>query len=263
MFIRIFTLTSLLLILLSSCNNGAKAETKPNQKSEKKAEQDQSSEQEFVFQQIDDDQVAAAFLANYGKRNREQRIQIVTDFGPIEIKLYRNTPLHRANMIYLIKEHQYFNDTWFHRVSPEHVIQAGNNDEFELQKKRGEIGNYKIASEFKKGNYHKYGAVAMARPYKRNLEKKSDPFEFYITLGATFSDAQLDALEEQYGISLNQEQRKIYREQGGSPHLDMEHTVFGEVVKGMEVVEQIAKVETDRGEWPLDNIPIQVQIKKD
>lgn len=211
---------------------------------------------------LESQEQALSFLQEYGQSHPERRFSIMTDFGEIVIELYENTPLHRANMIYLIKEHQYFNGTWFHRVSPGHVIQAGNNDELSLQQKRKEIGSYQIPAEALTENYHQYGSVAMARSYKNNPQKKSDPFEFYITLGQTYPKAQLKALEKEYEIELNAEQMELYQSQGGSPHLDHEHTVIGRVVSGMKVVEEIAKVKTDRGEWPLTNIPITIRLNK-
>ncbi len=265
MFTRISTLISLCLLLTISCQNDPASEKgKPESAAVKerdspKPDQTELSSEDFNF---DDDASAEDFLKKYGAKNQENRIVVTTSFGEIEIELYRNTPLHRANMVYLIKEHSYFDGTWFHRVSPDHVIQAGNNDEYTLQKLRKDIGRYKITPEAINKNFHVYGSVAMARSYKKNPDKKSDPFEFYITLGQKYSDPQLSALEEEYQIKLNTNQRKLYREQGGSPHLDQEHTVIGRVVRGMKVVEEISKVETDRGEWPLNNIPIKVRIKK-
>lgn len=211
---------------------------------------------------FDSDLEAEQFLRNYGKEHPERDIVIETQLGSIHIQLFENTPLHRANMIFLIKEHQYFDDTWFHRVSPGHVVQGGNNDELSLQRLRKKIGNYKIKPESIHSNYHTYGSVAMARSYKKNPDKKSDPFEFYINLGQRYSKGQLDAIQKEYDIRLNSDQRSLYQEQGGSPHLDQEHTVIGQVLSGMEVIEAISKVETDRGEWPLTNIPLKISIKK-
>ena len=264
MSIRISISTSLFLFSLIACSGPSSDE-----KSSRQHSQEESSSAPSVKQKkkapakgLESDSIARTFLLEYGAENPERSLLLETDFGTIEILLNENTPLHRANMIYLIKEYQYFDGTWFHRVSPGHVIQAGNNDELSLQGSRKKIGSYELSPEAINQNYHVYGSVAMARDYKGNPDKKSDPFEFYITLGQKYSDGQLNAMEEEYGIQLNAEQRRLYKEQGGSPHLDQEHTVIGRVVSGTSTVEKIAKVKTDKGEWPLKNIPIKIKIKK-
>jgi len=201
---------------------------------------------------------AAEFLRQYGRKHPENHLDIQTDLGTITIELYDDTPLHRANMLYLT-ERAYFDGTWFYRVSRDHVIQAGNTDEASTQKKRQAIGDYTIPAEMGP-HYHHRGAVAMVRSYSNNPQKRSDPYEFYIILGKTYNPAQLDAMAEQQDIVINAEQRDWYQKVGGAPHLDGEHTVFGRVVEGMAVVEAINRVKTDEGEWPLTNIPIQVRI---
>lgn len=177
--------------------------------------------------------------------------------GDIVIRLFEDTPLHRANFLYLTKK-GYWDNTWFYRVSKGHVIQAGNTDEQATVDKRIAIGDYTLPAEIGE-HYHFTGAVAMVRSYHNNPQKRSDPYEFYITLGKKYSAAELQAMEQQQSIETNAQQRKLYTTRGGAPHLDNDHTVFGEVVEGMEVVRAISKVKVDSGEWPLDNIPIQVK----
>lgn len=170
------------------------------------------------------------FLTQYGKDNPENKIRIKTRFGNIDIKLFHDTPLHRANFILLVKN-DYFDETFFHRVAQGFVIQGGNSDNASTNKKRHYIGDYLIPSEFDAGHKHVRGAFSAAKYLEQNVSKASSPFEFFIVQSET-----------------------------GAHHLDREHTVFGRVIDGMEVVDEISKVEVDEGEWPLSNIYIDVDI---
>jgi peptidylprolyl isomerase len=170
------------------------------------------------------------FLTQYGKENPENRVRITTSFGDIEVMLYRDTPLHRANFIMLVKK-GYFNSTFFHRIAPGFVIQAGNSDNAATPRKRFEIGDYLIPSEFDAGHKHTYGAFSAAKYSEQNLSKASSPFEFFIVM-----------------------------DKNGTPHLNNDHTVFGRVTKGMEVAKKIAQVETGQSEWPIDNVQLDIEI---
>lgn len=174
------------------------------------------------------------FLTQYGIENPETKVLISTRFGDIEIQLFKDTPLHRANFIYLVKQ-QYFNDTFFHRVVPNFIIQGGNSDVSSTPKKRAAIGNtYLLPAELQSGRKHKYGTVSGAKEYRRNPDKKTAPFEFFIFIGPETETA--------------------------TGHLNGNYTVFGHVTKGMDVLEKIAKVDRDEGDWPLDNIYLQAKV---
>lgn len=170
------------------------------------------------------------YLTKYGKENPENKVRIKTRYGNIEVTLYQDTPLHRANFIMLVKN-GYFNETFFHRVAPDFVIQGGNSDNISTSSKRFKVGSYLIPSEFKAGHRHTRGAFSAAKFAEQNVSKASSPFEFFIVL-----------------------------HKNGSPHLNNDHTVFGRVTKGMDVVDKISEAKTGQSEWPVSNIQMQVEI---
>lgn len=198
-------------------------------------------------------------LTQYGKENKETVLRLTCKFGTIDIKLYKNTPLHRANMVYLTKR-KYFDETLFYRVSKDFVDQAGNSDQMECQNLRSKIGSYTLPAEFRSENIHKTGAVAMARRYDKNPNKRSSPFEFYIVLGRTWNKKEMRATEREYNVTYSEEQKKHYMTVGGTPYLDQQHTVIGEVISGMDVAYEINKVNVDKSEWPLTDIPIKMEV---
>lgn len=173
---------------------------------------------------------AVEFLTAYGKKHKEDNVIITTRFGDIHIQLYKDTPLHRANFILLINE-GYFNTSCFHRVVEDFIIQAGQSDKNSTRVLRDKIGNYKIPPEFRSYKHHK-GALSSARRWNNNPKKLSDAYEFFI----------------------------VHKEKG-LHHLDNEHTVFGQVTKGIDVVDEIAKVAIDKGEWPLKSVDLVVLLK--
>lgn len=170
------------------------------------------------------------FLTQYGKDNPETKVRFVTRFGNFEVELFKDTPLHRANFIMLVKN-EYFNTTQFHRVSPNFVVQGGNNDTQTTSINRARMGNYLLPNEAKSKYKHIRGAFSSAKYTEQNVSKASAPFEFFIV-----------------------------QPQRGAHHLDGEHTVFGRVTKGMNVIDKINKLEVDGSEWPIENVYMKVEI---
>lgn len=189
-----------------------------------------------------------------------------TEAGDITIKLFNETPAYRDNFIKLAKE-GFYDSLLIHRVIRDFGIQSGAADTRYAEK--GDIIGYKgpgytIPANIAPGLHHKRGMIGSPRkPDTKNQRRRSDGSQFYIVSGRKYFDTELDEIEETNNITFTAEQRKIYKTIGGAPHLDGTYTVFGEVISGMDVVDKIVQVETDRQWRPLEDIRLnRVKILK-
>lgn len=197
------------------------------------------------------------------KKDRKRYVELTTTKGTIVLRLYDETPLHRDNFLWLVKTH-YYDSVLFHRVIKNFMIQAG--DPQSKQAAAGvELGNggphYTIPAEFVPTLFHRKGVLAAAREGNDvNPQKRSSGSQFYIVQGRTFSDAGLDSVEtfRLNGRKIPIEHRTVYRTVGGTPHLDQGYTVFGEVVRGLDVVDSIAATPTSRrpADRPVEDVRI-------
>ena len=190
---------------------------------------------------------------------------ITTDYGNMVLKLYNKTPLHRDNFIKLVKEH-FYDSLLFHRVIKDFMIQGGDPES--KHAKPGELlgeGSlkYTIPAEFDTSLFHKKGALAAAREAENdNPQKRSSSTQFYIVEGKTYTNDQMDRMEEKLHIKIPENHREIYRAIGGDPFLDMNYTVFGEVISGFDVIDKIAHMATDDNNRPLQNIRMKITLLK-
>jgi cyclophilin family peptidyl-prolyl cis-trans isomerase len=206
---------------------------------------------------------AREVLGKFAQKNPETLVLVSTSLGDMKIKLYEDTPLHRANFLQLIKR-GYYNFTVFHRVVKGLAIQGGNNDDRMVKTKRKETGSYLVPAEILFPKYfHKKGALGSPRQEENNPEKLSTPFEFYIVEGTKMSAGQLNMLGIQNQVQFTPEQVNYYSTIGGAPHLDGKYTVFGEVIEGLEVIDKIANVKIDQKDsWPLEDVTITMKVIK-
>lgn len=234
-------------------------------------------------------------------------VDIETNMGPIKVKLYDDTPLHRDNFLKLAKE-GFYDGVLFHRVIKDFMVQAGDpsskNAESGAMLGAGDPG-YTLEAEIDyPKHFHKYGALAAARTGDNvNPEKRSSGSQFYIVTGQKYTESQLKSMAEQMSYNarqayfrdlVNKNRDKIdalqvagnkesleelrqemiketeenvksemspeiireYVEKGGTPHLDGQYTVFGEVLEGMDTVEKIQNVATGRADRPQEDIKI-------
>ncbi|MBS1639953.1 MAG: peptidylprolyl isomerase [Bacteroidetes bacterium] len=199
---------------------------------------------------------------------KETLVEITTDYGVMIAKLYNSTPLHRDNFIKLIKE-GFYDSLLFHRVIKDFMIQGGDPtskyaDSVTMVGAGSAPGTERIPAEFRNNFIHKKGALAAARD--GNPQKASSNCQFYIVEGKKYDTAQLNQVYNQ-GVKHNNPafkytpaQKEIYERIGGTPFLDQNYTVFGEVISGMDVIDKIASVPTITPDRPIKNIRMKIKL---
>ncbi len=203
-------------------------------------------------------------IFDFLKKPANQYVLIKTDKGECIVRLYNETPKHRDNFIKLVKK-GFYNGTLFHRVIKSFMIQGGDPDSKHAKPAQllgeGDLG-YKIPAEFNPSLFHKRGVIAAARDDKP--EKSSSASQFYLVQGKVYTDEELNVVEEKRlkGRKIPPAQRQIYKTIGGTPFLDQNYTVYGEIVKGVEMVDSVASVQTDGNDRPLNDISIQMKLLK-
>jgi len=205
-------------------------------------------------------------LSGFAAKPKNQYVRIKTEFGECIIKLYNETPLHRDNFLKLVKS-GYYNGVLFHRVINNFMIQGGDPDSKNAKPDSllGEGGpKYTIPAEFNDSLFHKKGVLGAAREGDGvNPAKASSGSQFYLVQGKVFTDQQLDNLEEKrLKFKIPEWQRQVYKTIGGTPHLDRNYTVYGEIVMGLDMVDKIAGLPTNKNDRPKQDVKMEVTVLK-
>lgn len=206
-------------------------------------------------------------LLAFACKKSENIVVMETTKGVIELKLYDATPLHRDNFVKLVKEGAY-DSLLFHRVIQDFMIQGGDPDSKNAAP-GAPLGEgdrpYTVPAEFRldQGIFHRRGVLASAREGDDiNPEQRSSAMQFYIVWGKIFDDEGIEnvqkRLDDRTGgkVKLTPEMCEVYKTVGGTPHLDGQYTVFGEVISGLEVVDSIQRVPTDSLDRPVEDVRI-------
>jgi peptidyl-prolyl cis-trans isomerase B (cyclophilin B) len=179
------------------------------------------------------------------------KVLIHTDMGDIKIGLYNDTPKHRDNFTKLAKE-GFYDGSIFHRVIKGFMVQGGGAPAGKSET------SYLIPAELLPNHIHKKGALAAART--NNPKKESSGSQFYIVQGAKVPAEQLNQFDAKRTVKYTPEQRATYANIGGTPFLDGDYTVFGEVIEGLDVIDKIAAVQTAAGDKPLKDIKMTMKV---
>lgn len=207
-------------------------------------------------------------LAQTEEDTVRHEVLLETNMGNIRVALYNDTPLHRDNFLKLTQS-GYYNGCIFQRVIKNFMIQGGDPASRKVfadgSNKLEKLDTaYTVPAEilFPK-YYHKRGQLCMARENDDvNPLRASAPCDFYITWGRNYTERQIDYLkfktDPSTGIVPTEEIWQGYLKYGGVPHLDGKYTVFGEVLQGMDVVDKIQNVATnkEKNDRPLEDVVI-------
>lgn len=190
-----------------------------------------------------------------------QYVTIETDFGTMKAELYNSTPIHKENFVKLVKE-SYYDDLLFHRIIKGFMIQGGDpNSRGAAPGQALGMGGPGYTLEAEIAAPHFKGTLAAARTGgASNPEKRSSGSQFYVVHGNVQTDATLNNFESQHGIKYNASQREKYKTLGGTPMLDTDYTVFGELVSGFDVLDKIASVAKQPGDRPTEDVKMTVRL---
>lgn len=197
---------------------------------------------------------------------KNQKVRIKTEYGNMTVLLYDETPIHRDNFIKLVED-GFYDGTLFHRVINDFMIQGGDPDSRDAAPNqplgRGGPG-YTLEAEMHPEFIHKKGALAAARQGDQvNPQRRSSGSQFYIVHGKRVSATELNNMVAQSGAFYTQDQINTYGEIGGTPFLDQQYTVFGEIIDGMEVIDRIAETPTGTANRPVQDIEMTIELISD
>lgn len=197
-------------------------------------------------------------------------VTIQTTMGKVVVALYNQTPLHRDNFLRQVGR-GYYDGLLFHRIIEGFMIQCGDSisrdvPAQEFKNSDGPSKDPLIPAEFRFPElFHRRGVLAAAREGDEyNPTRASSPFEFYLAWGKFYQPKDMKAMQEKVleredsttHVIFPQELIDAYEIDGGIPHLDGSYTVFGEVIKGLDVVGNIQSVKTDSLDRPLKDVRI-------
>jgi cyclophilin family peptidyl-prolyl cis-trans isomerase len=194
---------------------------------------------------------------------KDYLVTIGTPWGEMHAVLFDKTPKHKANFLKLVDD-KFYDGLLFHRIVDGFMIQGGDPNSRKAKPKEmlgnGDIG-YKIDAEIQPDLFHKKGVLAAARD--NNPAKASSGCQYYIVQGKVWNDSTLRMqMARNPQRVFTEEQKQVYKTIGGTPHLDGNYTVFGQVVDNLWVIDSVAKQKRDAQNRPLVDLPMKVSCKK-
>ena len=193
------------------------------------------------------------------QKKKDYLVTLTTGFGAMRFVLHDETPIHKANFIRLV-DSSYYDGLLFHRIIEKFMVQGGDPDSRTAVAGQalgnGDIG-YLVPAELIPTLIHKKGALGAAR--NDRPDKASSAVQVYFVQGRTWNDEELQKQIERgrargSSHTFTDEQKQVYKTIGGTPHLDGNYTVFGQVIDGLAVIDSIAKQPRNPKDRPVADI---------
>ncbi len=201
------------------------------------------------------DSAAPAALLAYGRQYPGSEVLVHTRLGNIRVRLYDDTPIHKANFLLLARK-GVFDETMFNRVVKDFAVQGGQTHNARTIR----LKRYRLPPEIRPGHFHQKGALGMARyDDEQNPGRLSSNTDFYFVVGEKLAPNQSQAMA---GRRLTPAQIQAYAKAGGVPSLDGQYTVFGEIIEGQDVVDKIANEPVESDKWPVKDVTMKVEVVK-
>ncbi len=237
--------------LLMACNSESSKEVKSKKQETKKEVKSEAAAP------------AKKVAENKAVEKKGQKVLLSTKYGDMTLLLYDETPQHRDNFIKLVSD-GFYDGTLFHRVIRNFMIQGGDPESKDAgpNKRLGSGGpGYTIEAEISPEFIHKKGALSAARQGDQaNPEKRSSGSQFYVVQGKAVTAAELNQMAPRTGAIYTADQINTYLKVGGTPFLDNQYTVFGEVIDGLDVIDKIAAVKTQPGDRPVEDVSMTMKL---
>lgn len=186
--------------------------------------------------------------------NDDPQAIIETTMGVIELQLFPTQAPQTVENFIKLAQQGYYNNVIFHRVIPDFMIQGG--DPTGTGRGGESAYGHPFADEFSEELFNFTGALSMA-----NAGPNTNGSQFFIVTNDHLPESMVSEMQM---AGYPPEIIDHYQEHGGTPWLDFHHTVFGQVVAGMDVVEKISKVKRNRMDKPKKDVTIKrVTIEND
>ena len=201
------------------------------------------------------------FLISIQSNAQTYTLKFKTNYGNFKVMLYDFTPNHRDLILKEVEKGTY-KKALFNRVIKNFVVQGGELDDviLEQEAKLNIEKPIRLAPEFNPKAFHKIGALGAGRD--DNSTKGSFLNQIYFVVGKRVNEIDLELLEQKKGVKFTAEQRAEYLKNGGQPRLDHDYTIFGEITKGLPIIMNISKVDTDYTDLPEDPVIFTIKVKK-